>query len=593
MFVAAGVVEFPLLQDIVVIFGFSAAIVWLFSRLRMPSVVGFLAAGVLIGPYGLGVVSSTHEVELLAELGVILLLFAIGMEFSLKDLLASRKLVLLGGAMQVTLTLATVALLMWLLDWSWNRSVFAGCLVALSSTAVVLKTLQDRAEMETPHGRVVLSILIFQDIVIVPMMILTPLLAGGEANVGRELLILSAKVMAIVVAVIVGARYVVPWLMYHITRTRSRELFLLSVVLICIGIAWGTSQLGLSLGLGAFLAGLIISDSEYSHQALDGILPFKEVFSSFFFVSVGMLFDLGYLAANVSTVIMMVAVVLVLKAVLAGGVVVTLGLPTRVALISGLALSQIGEFSFILSRVGVSTGLLDQEAYQAFIAVSIFTMAATPFIIAGAPSFVDKLIGSKAIAATRGEFSDPATADQELRDHLIIIGYGLNGHNLARAAREVDIQHVILEMNSETVRRERQKGRPIRYGDATSREVLLHAGIKKARVVVIAISDPAATRNIVRQVKSMNPSVYLIVRTRFVKEMPDLFEGGANEVIPEEFETSIEIFTRVLARYLVPVDQVERFVETVRADGYGMFRAMATPSARLSDLKRQMPDFEL
>lgn len=594
MIISAGIVDFPLLQDIVVIFGFSAVIVWLFSRLRMPSIVGFLAAGMLIGPHALGIVSSIHAVELLAELGVVLLLFAIGMEFSLKDLLASRRLVLLGGALQVSFTLATVSVLMWLVDWTWNQAVFAGCLVALSSTAVVLKTMQDRAEMETPHGRVVLSILIFQDIVIVPMMILTPLLAGGQTDVGRELLILSGKVLAIVAAVVLGARYVIPWLLYHITRTRSRELFLLSIVLICIAIAWATSQLGLSLGLGAFLAGLIVSDSEYSHQALDGILPFKEVFSSFFFVSVGMLFDLGFLSANLTMVMTMVVVVLVLKTVLASGVVITLGLPTRVALISGLALSQIGEFSFILSRVGLSTGLLDQEAYQAFIAVSIFTMAATPFIIAGAPSVANRLVGAKIIAAGQGETSDPAApASGELRDHLIIIGYGLNGHNLARAAREVDIQHLIIEMNSETVRRERQQGRPIRYGDATSREVLLYAGIKRARVVVVAISDPAATRNIVRQVKTLNSSIYLIVRTRFVKEMPDLLASGADEVIPEEFETSIEIFTRVLARYMIPMDQVQQFVETVRADSYGMFRAMSTPTARMSDLKRQSPDLEI
>jgi CPA2 family monovalent cation:H+ antiporter-2 len=594
MIISAGVVDFPLLRDIVVIFGFSAAIVWLFSRFRMPSVVGFLAAGVLIGPHALGIVSSIHAVELLAELGVILLLFTIGIEFSLKDLLASRKLVIVGGGMQVGLTLATVALLTWLVHWPWNQAVFAGCLVALSSTAIVLKTMQDRAEMETPHGRVVLSVLILQDIVIVPMMILTPLLAGGQTDVPQELLILLIKVMAIIVAVVLGARYVVPWMLYHITRTRSRELFLMSIVLICIVVAWGTSQLGLSLGLGAFLAGLIISDSEYSYQALDGILPFKEVFSSFFFVSVGMLFNLSFLTENLLMVLIMVVVVLVLKSVLAGGVVVILGLPTRIAIISGLALSQIGEFSFILSRVGVSTGLLDQDTYQAFIAVSILTMAATPFIIAGAPALANRLVGSKVVAAADSDISDNDTSGQgELRDHLIIIGYGLNGNNLARAAREVDIPHLIIEMNPETVRRERKLGRPIRYGDATSKEVLLHAGIKEARVVVIAISDPAATRNIVRQVKALNPSVYLIVRTRFVKEMPDLLEGGAEEVIPEEFETSIEIFTRVLARYLVPIDQIERFVDTVRADGYGMFRSMSAPSARLSDLRRHTPDLEI
>ena len=293
----------PLLSDIVIIFGLSIMVLFVFNRLRIPAIVGFLLTGVLAGPYGLGLIKAIHEVEVLAEIGVVLLLFTIGMEFSLKALLRIRKSILLGGSLQVLLTiLVTFVLASLQVGRTFGESLFIGFLVCLSSTAIVLKLLQEKAEMDSPHGQTSLAILIFQDLIVIPMMLFTPLLAGMGGEIGQSLLILFAKGAGVIVLVILSAKWIVPQLLYQIAQTRSREVFLLTVVVLCFAIAWLTSSVGLSLALGAFLAGLIISESEYSYQALGNILPFRDVFTSFFYVSVGMLLDVGFVVENLAAV---------------------------------------------------------------------------------------------------------------------------------------------------------------------------------------------------------------------------------------------------------------------------------------------------
>ena len=589
--------DMPILQDLVLIFGVSVAWLLIGYRVKLPPIVGFLLAGFVIGPYGLGLIRSSHEVEVLAEVGVVLLLFSVGIEFSLKDLLHSRKAVLLGGALQVGITTLVTLLLTRQFGLGWNQAVFAGFLVSLSSTAIVLRTLQDRAEIDSAHGRVTLSILIFQDIAIVPMMIFTPLLAGATGALPESILSLALKGAAVVLTVIILTRYVVPRVLFQVTRTRSRELFLLSIVLICSAVAWGTSELGLSLGLGAFLAGLIISESEYSFQALEGILPFKAVFTGFFFVSIGMLLDTSIVLAQPVEVLGTGVAVFLLKAVVAGGVALGLGMSTRVAVIIGLALSQIGEFSFVLSQVGVASGLLEVHNYQLFLALAVLTMGVTPFVINMAPRLAVKIAGWPGFnRLTSGSYlgmADRTGVSQPLRDHLVIIGFGLNGRNIAKAARTAGVPYEIVEMNPDTVRAVRAEGEPIRYGDATSRELLMRVAIDKARIVVIAISDPAATRQAIYTIRELSRNVYIIVRTRFVNEMPALYSLGANEVIPEEFETSVEIFTRVLLKYLVPRDEIEKFTSELRAHSYGMFRSLSKLTPSLTDLPVHLSGIEI
>lgn len=584
--------EFPLLQDIVILLGLSVVVVLVLQRFKLPSILGFLLTGIIIGPYGLSLIEAVHEVEVLAEIGVILLLFVIGMELSIKQLKSMRKTVFFGGFLQVGLTVGVTSLIYMFLGFEWNEAVFVGFLFSLSSTAIVLKILQDRNEITAPHGRNALGILIFQDIIVVPMMLVTPILAGQTTNVGMEVLELFIKTTLVLVMTYVSARYLVPRLMYVIARTKSKELFLLTTITLCFAVAFLTAEAGLSLAFGAFLAGLIISESDYSHQATSTILPFRELFTSFFFISIGMLLNLTFFANHAAVILLLVVVVFFIKGSIAAVATIFLKYPPRTVALTGLALFQIGEFAFILSRVGIEYGLLTPQMNQYFLSVSIITMLLTPFVL----MFSEK-ISTIIIRASRWD-AKPATMEphehkenEGLENHLLIIGFGINGTNLAKAAKYANIPYVILELNAETVKEEKEKGEPIYFGDAVHEHILESVQVQKARVVVIAISDPKATKSIITNIRNLSQSVFVVVRTRYVKEMDALIALGADEVIPEEFETSIEIFSRVLHNYLVPIDELENLVETVRSDNYEIFQNKNKTPRTITSSK--IPDFKI
>jgi len=587
--------EIPLLSDIVIILGLSVVVILLFQRFKLPTILGFLATGVIAGPHGLSLITATQDIEILAEIGVILLLFIIGMEFSLRNLALIKRTVLLGGTVQVLGTIVLVALVMRLLNYNLGEAFFMGFLIALSSTAIVLKLLQDKGEINSPQGRVVLGVLIFQDIVVVPMMLLAPLMAGGAQNIGLELLFMALKGVFIIVFMLISARYLVPRMLYLVARTKSKELFILSVVVICFAVAWLTSSLGLSLALGAFMAGLIISESEYSHQATSNILPFREIFTSFFFVSIGMLLDFHFMLDHLPVILCFTLVVFLLKTLVATIAARLLQYPLRISLLVGLSIFQVGEFAFILSKTGIAYGLLTEETYQYFLCVSLLSMAITPFII----GYSQKLSMSISSLLSANQDEPPfATTDSpsdfpNLSDHIVIIGYGINGRNVARAAKYANIPYVIVELNAVTVKHERQQGEPILYGDAVHGNILFHVNIHQARVVVVAISDPEATRRITASIRQLSDKVHVIVRVRFVQEMEENYILGADEVIPEEFETSIEIFTRVLSKYLMPRDQIESFTNKIRADNYDMLRSMASRNNGIGDFEVDLPDIEV
>jgi monovalent cation:H+ antiporter-2, CPA2 family len=456
----------PLLNEIVIIFGLSIAIFFICHQVRLPALVGFLITGTLAGPHGFRLIGAVHEVEILAEIGVVLLLFTIGIEFSLQNLLQIKRAVLLGGSLQVAFTIGTVFLLLKQRGWVSNEAVFIGFLISLSSTAIVLKLMQERGEMESPQGRMALAILIFQDIAVVPMILFTPLLAGASGEIGKSLLLLAGKGIGVLIFVYISTKWLVPTFLYQIARTRSRELFLLSIVAICFAVALLTSFMGLSLALGAFLAGLIISESEYSHQALGNILPFRDVFTSLFFVSIGMLLDIKPIMENPGQILLLVITVIALKTILCGLAIGILGYPLRTMIIGGLTLSQIAEFSFVLSKAGLSYNLLDQQTYQTFLAVSIISMVASPFLIMLAPRLADKVMTwplperIKAGITASSNLPDKI-AGEHLEDHLIIVGFGINGRNVARSAKVTGIPYIVIEMNAETIKNEQLKGQPI------------------------------------------------------------------------------------------------------------------------------------
>ncbi|MFH1844001.1 MAG: cation:proton antiporter [bacterium] len=588
------IMTLPLLKDIVIIMALSIGVLFLFSRLRLPAIVGFLMTGLLAGPFGLQWVSAIYEVEILAEIGVVLLLFTIGIEFSLNNLLQIRKTVLLGGTLQVVLTVLAGLAVAHGAGRPLGQSLFVGFLISLSSTAIVLRLIQERAEVDSPHGRTMLGILIFQDVVVVPMMLLTPLLGGVQGSSMVPLALLLARGLGVVVLVLLGSKWVVPTILHQIVRTRSRELFMLSILVMCFSIAWLTSSIGLSLALGAFLAGLTISESEYSRQALTLILPFKDVFSSFFFISIGMLLDMGFLLEQWQVIALLTGGVLGLKAFLAALATLSLGFPVRTSVLAGLGLCQIGEFAFVLSKTGLEHGLLPGSSYQLFLSVSVITMAATPFVVTLAPRVADlvtRLVMPRRLRA-RGA-AERAPVQPGLKDHLVVVGFGINGRNLARAAKVAGIPYIILEINSETVRRQKTLGVPIYYGDATQEAVLEHVNVQGARVVVVAISDPAAARSIIETVRRLNPLACIIVRIRYILEMKPLYELGASEVIPEEFETSMEIFSRVLRKYLVPRGEIEKLTAEIRADGYETFRKPSSEPVSLSEVVPHLQNTEI
>ncbi len=576
--------ELDFLKTLVIIFGVSASVIYLLHKVRIPSIVGFLAAGVLLGPHGFRLVREVREVELLAEIGVILLLFTIGLEISLKNLKRIQSVVLGGGLSQVFLTLFVTAAIAYPFLQEWNSSLFVGFLVALSSTAIVMKMLFDRGEIDSPHGRLSIAILIFQDLCVVPLMLLVPILSGDQGS-PLELFWMLFKSAAIIFLVIFGARSLVPHLLHQIVHTRSRELFVITIILLCLGTALVTSSLGLSLALGAFLAGLIISESEYAYQAISDILPFKDSFNGLFFISIGMLMNLAFLRDHVLSIIVCVALILLLKTLTGFLSVHLMGHPVRVSLQTGIHLAQIGEFSFVLAVSGKSAGLISESHYQIFLSTSVLTMILTPFLIQASPT-LSAYVSSRSLLhrwermRRRAEKEIPPPGK---RDHVIIIGFGLNGRNLAEALREASIPYVVLDLNNETVREMRKKGEPIFYGDGTSPEILHKLGLANARMLVVVISDPASTRRIVQLARKENPRIYLIVRTRYIAEVEDLLQLGANEVIPEEFETSIEIFAKVLHRYQVPRNLINEQIERIRRGSYETLRRVELPVRSLPE----------
>lgn len=553
-----------LLTDFVLLLAVAVAVTLVSQRLRIPPVVGFLATGVLIGPSAMALIREAEQVEILAEVGVVALLFTTGLEFSLERLRALRRPFLLGGGLQTGLTIGLTLLLMLALRRTWEESLFFGFLVALSSTAIVLKLLSDRKETDTPHGSLAVGVLIFQDFLVVPMVVLTPILAQQVSASPVMLVLRFVGGLAILGLVAFAARFLIPRIMSVLARPAVREIFMLGSLLLVTGMALLTNSLGFSMALGAFLAGILLAGSDYSHQVFSDVLPFRDLFSSIFFISVGMLLDLRVVAEHPMRILLVALGIMLLKSVIVGVAALALRYPVRVAIVAAITLAQIGEFSFVLLTVPGASALLEPLEFQTIVAASVFTMIVTPLLISFAPGLslkIDEMMPARAVGD-----------GEERAAHVIVVGYGVNGRNLVRVLREVGIGHVVIEYGGERAALARREGVPVLYGDATRAEILEEAGVRRAMVVVFGISDPVAVKRGVRFARQINRSIHILVRTRLVEEIEPLYAAGADEVVAEEFETSIEIFSRVLQRLHVPRNVIEAETRVLRGDSYEILR---------------------
>ncbi len=551
--------ELAYLRDLVVILGFAVIIVIVFHRLKLPSIAGFILSGVLVGPRGLELINDVQQVEVLAEIGVALLLFGIGLELSLDKLRRLWKLILMGGLLQVGLSTVSAFAVARFWGLPFNTSVFVGFLVALSSTAIVLRGLQQRSEVDAPHGRLILGILVFQDFAVVPMMLLIPFLSGqGDFTQNVFGALLSS--VAIVVGVLFAAYLIVPRLLKFVAKTRQRHLFILTIFVICSGTAWLITTSGATLAIGAFLAGLVVAGSEYRHQALADLISFREVFSSLFFVSVGMLLAPAVLLENLVPILFLLADILFGKALIVFIAALIIRMPLRVCLLSAVALAQIGEFSLVLSFAAKGSGLVTEPLESNLLTAAVLSMFLTPFALAFGPRLVAG--AGKIRILTRlmnvAPAEDAVDRIRTMQDYVIIGGYGFAGLELARALDECGIPNVIVDINIENVQSAGRQGRHVFFGDITSNEVLVQLGATRAKELILVINDPSAAERAVRTARGLAPDLYIIVRTYYLLDIEPLLAAGANEVIAAERESAVEVASRVLHRHQVDAKQIFR-----------------------------------
>jgi CPA2 family monovalent cation:H+ antiporter-2 len=577
------------------IYGLSVMVVILCHRLRVPTIVGFLVTGVVAGPNGLSLVPTSEQVEILAEWGVVLLLFTVGMEFSPRRMIALRSPMLLGGGIQVMLSVGTWTILGMWAGIPWSGALAMGFMASMSSTAIILKSLQERGTIDTPHGRISLAIIIFQDILVVVMLMLLPWLGGSSAGGGPHPLLLVAKGVVLLMVILVAGRVVVPRLLRMVAATRNRELFLISVVVILLAVASLSLWAGLSLALGAFLAGLILAESPYAHQIVGSFIPMRDLFISLFFVSIGMMLDPAVVWDHPQLILAGLLLVMLSKSLAGAAATMALGYTPGISSAVGLTLSQVGEFSFILARVAMKEGLMDLQVYKLVLVVIVMTMALTPFILPLGERMARTGWKWEKLGWMQPDRAGRYPVPQKMEDHMIIAGFGVIGQMVAQAGDASGIPYMVIEMNPQTVERQRESGVPIIYGDAANQAVLKKAGIEKARVMVVAVADPVATRQIVATAKSISPTgLHVIARTRYVGEMDLLFELGADEVVAEEYETAMEIFARALRRYLVSQEDIQGLLSKIRSGGYEMLRDLSSPwDLPRGDLRRFLPDVQI
>lgn len=582
--------HFEFFDEIIIIGGLAILIIFLFQRLRIPSVIGFIATGILLGPTTFGIVSQDTLIETLSELGVILLLFTIGLEFSVTDLRAMRRVVLFGGSLQIAGTILLVGTLAMMLlpiagvDVSFQTAIFLGIAFSVSSTAICSKLLKDRRELALPHGRTSMAILIFQDMAIVPLMIIVSLLIPGASSDPVGILFRLGTLALLGLGIIGGFRYLLPRFVGAVGRISAPEVLVLGALVLCFGSAYITSIAGMSMALGAFIAGVIIAGTDEGHRIGRVVEPMRDAFTSIFFISVGLLLDVH--PEHLLPVLGGATILLAVKALVVTVVLMILRLPIRTAVMSGIVLAQVGEFSFVLAETGQVNGLVTDDGFQAMLVAIIVTMTVTPLLISVAPRLAERAIPALGIVPLRrfrakDDVPERISPEAEETDGpvVVVIGFGVNGQNVARVLRETAIPYRVLEMNAEAVQKFKERGEPIRFGDSTDMHDLKMAGIGQARAVIVAISDQTAVAHSIRSIRAMRPDIHIIARTRYARDAEAISSAGANIVVTEEYESSIQVSVSLLQHLGVEEATIEYHEDVMRRDRYGMLAREVPPSA--------------
>ena len=569
-------------NNIIVLFGAALVVIAVCQRIRVPAIAGFLITGMIVGPHGLGFIKETQTVETFADLGVVFLLFLIGLELSTSRLKRVGRFFLLGGTLQTSLTIGAVIIISLFAAVPLKLSFYWGFILIQSSTAIVMKIYSDKHELSSPQGEISTGILLFQDLTIVPLLLLIPLLSGSaQSNTGNAVISFGLSLIAIL-AVFTAARYAVPLLLGLIVKSGIRELLVIGALFVCMGAAAITERFGFSYALGAFLAGVIIAESDYTNQFTAETAPFRDVFNSLFFISIGMLLQLDFALHHIGIIMAAGIGVIILKAIILFFCVKALSFPSRPALLTAFGMSQIGEFAFVLIRSGSSNNLIGPDSYQFAIAIAILTMLITPFLMGWAPKFI---IWERKTPDKNKPPSEPS--QDNVKVQVIIVGFGLAGLHLARVLKEAYIPYLIVEIDGHRAEEAKKAGEPILYGDASRREILEHCGIHKAQAIAFVISDPTALKMGVRIARHLNPGIMIVARTRRYADLEILLKEGADEVVAEEFEASIEIFTHVLTRLHIPRNLIRAQTKVLREGGYQMLRVPA-PARGVSDRLMQV-----
>jgi len=534
--------------------------------LRLPVILGYLAGGIAVGPFGLGWVHDTETISSLAEIGVILLLFAIGLEFSLKDLLRMGKIAVIGGIAQILLTAAVGFGLGRVVGLSMTGAVFFGFIIALSSTMVVLKLLMDRGEIDTVHGRIMLGILLVQDLSVVPIMVIRPAVGGEAGQLLVSLGIALAKAVGFIGVMLALGYWGLPWLLKRVAGQRSRELFLLTVIVIGFGAAFGTVKLELSPAFGAFTAGLLISQSGFARQAFADIVPLRDAFGALFFVSLGMLANLHFIGENVTTVAIVVVVIILVKFIICSAITRIFGYGHKTVLMVGTGLIQIGEFSFIIAMMGVGLGLLSERLYSLTIASAIITMLLTPFAMS-LNSFIYRRLSQRewfARQLTGGADPEFHVQSLELSRHAVICGYGDIGSRVAGVLEKQKFSYLVIELDPTIISKLRAQGIPCIYGDASNPEILAHASLDKARVLICTIPDYVAEELTARNALRVNPKLDIVARVHRDSDVELLKGVGVTEIVLPFFEGSLEMIRHTLHRFGMSSTEIQYILNNLR-----------------------------